>query len=140
MPHPMDRRHRATQATVDRFRGKPFKFGKFDCWQMVKAHLRAMGKPVKQAAKVSPYHSLLGAQRQLRAFGYDNVTAVMDAHFEQIPPAAAALGDVVSIPTEGEIGGLFIIVGNGRIFGYHQDAVGAEVLQPAVITAAWRVA
>lgn len=141
MQHPMDRRHRATQATVDHFKGKPFKFGKFDCWQMVRSHLRAMGKPVKQAARVAPYHSLLGAERQLKAFGYDSVMAVMDAHFERIPPAAAALGDIVSIPSEDGPGGLCIVVGNGRIFGYHQDAVGAAVLQPAAsaLTAAWRV-
>jgi hypothetical protein len=135
----MQRRRDATQATKDRFQGKPFQFGRNDCWQMVRSHLRAMGRPVKQAARASSYHSLLGAERQLRKFGYRSVIEVMDAHFPRIAPAAATLGDVVSLPSEEGPGGLCIYVGNGRVFGYHQDAVGAEVLQPAVISSAWRV-
>jgi hypothetical protein len=136
----MERRRRATEATRDRFRGKPFKFGRFDCGQMTAFHLRAMKKPVR-AAKAGRYHSLLGATKALNRLGFRNLSGLMDAHFERIPPAAAALGDVVSIASEEGPGGLFVVIGNGRVFGYHQDALGAEVLQPLEpLLAAWRVA
>src|SRR3546814_13007473 len=58
----MQRRVAAAQATRDRFYGKPFKFGRTDCGQMIKWHLRKIGCPLKIATKAGTYHSLLGAK------------------------------------------------------------------------------
>lgn len=39
---------------------------------------------------------------------------------------------------EAGLGALCVAMGNGRVFGYHQDARGAVVTQPMQIEAAWR--
>src|SRR5688500_10884687 len=91
----MKRRVAAAQKTLDRFKDKKFRFGRYDCAQMVRSHLVAMGKPVKQAAKAGTYHSKKGGEAALKRLGYDSLADMMDAHFERIPPAAARPGDVV---------------------------------------------
>src|SRR3546814_3135515 len=63
----MQRRVAAAQATRDRFYGKPFKFGRTDCGQMIKWHLRKIGCPLKIATKAGTYHSLLGAKKANRS-------------------------------------------------------------------------
>lgn len=134
----MERRARAAQATLDKFKDKPFKFGKYDCGQMVRFHLRCIGRPVK-SAKAGSYHSLLGAQRALKRLGYESLIDLMDAHFPRIAPAAAVVGDVIAMPGLEGPGALTVAVGNGRVLGYHEDAVGAVILQPSDYVAAWRV-
>lgn len=135
----LNRRRDAAQKTLDRFKGEPFQFGRNDCGQMVKAHLRHIGKPVKAAARAGSYHSLLGATKQLKKLGHDSLIDMMDAHFPRIPPAAALVGDVISIPGQEGPGALFVALGNGRVLGWHEDAEGAVVMQPSEYVAAWRV-
>ena len=55
----------------------------------------------------------------------EDASAVGDA-----APAAAVVGDIVELPGEPPFGALSVAVGNGRVLGYHQDAEGAEILQP----------
>lgn len=133
------RRVAAAQATLDRFQGKPFKLGRYDCGQMVAYHLRRMGRPIK-ASKAGPYHNVVGAKRALRRLGHESLPSVIDAHFTRIAPAAALVGDLIQLTSEDDtIGGIFVVLGNGRVLGYHQDVPGAEVLQPSEYVAAWRV-
>lgn len=139
----MKKRVDAAQATVDRFQGKPFKLGRFDCAQMVAFHLRRIGRPVK-VQKAGTYHSALGAKKALKRLGFDNLTQVADATFPRIPWAAALAGDIVEIPQDdaggGEgIGALGVVVGNGRVLVYHPDAAGAVVGELKEANAAWRV-
>ncbi len=63
----------------------------------------------------------------------------MDDHFERVPPAAAWTGDVIAMPGLEGPGALAVALGGGRVLGYHEDAVGAAVLQPSEYVAAWRV-
>lgn len=140
MGAPMEKRRDATKATVDRFKSKPFQPGKRDCAMMAKFHLRAMGRPVKGFAGHGPYHSIAGGVRQLKRMGFDSLLDAMDAHFDRVTPAAVWLGDIVALPGEDGPGALCVYLGNGRIFGYHQGAVGAEILQPVALDAVWRIA
>lgn len=138
---PLQRRVAATQATFDRFQGKPFKFGRNDCAQMVAWHLRRMGRPVK-AGKAGTYHSALGAAKALKRLGHDNLASLMDAHFERIAWAAALPGDIILMPAVDDqegIGALAIALGNGRALLYHQDAAGAVPAQVVEAVTAWRV-
>lgn len=137
-PH-LQRRVDAAQKTLDRFKGKPFKFGRWDCAQMVFFHLRAMGRPLKAAARAGSYHSLLGGVKQLKKAGHDDLVALMDSHLERIPPAAALAGDIVAMPGLEGPGALTVAMGNGRVLGYHEEAEGAVVMQPVEMVVAWRV-
>lgn len=139
-PRPaMLRRVAAAQATVDRFKGRPFRFGTNDCARLVAFHLKQLGLPLR-LAKAGSYRSPLGATRALRRFGYDSLAAALDGHgLTRIAPAAAVVGDIVELPGEPLFGALSVAVGNGRVLGYHEDAAGAEILQPTAFVTAWRV-
>lgn len=141
MSHIFDSRVAAAQQTLDHFKGKPFKWGRYDCAAMVAWHLRAIGAPVKQAAKAGSYHSLVGAQRALKRLGYATLAEMADAHFERIAPAAAWVGDLIEIPAEDRnpLGCFMVALTNGRVVGYVDGAIGAAVLEPVEYVAAWRV-
>ena len=98
-----------------------------------------MGRPIKEASKAGQYHSIAGGVRWLRKMGYDSLIALMDAHFERIAPAAALPGDVIAMPGMEGPGALTIALGEGRVLGYHEDAIGAVVMQPSEYLAAWRI-
>ena len=132
------RRVAAAQATLDRFRARPFRFGTHDCARMVAFHLRRLGHPVR-LAKAGSYRSTLGAARALRALGSGSLAEALDRHgLARIAPAAAIVGDIVELPGEPPFGALAVVMGNGRALAYHQDAEGAVVVQPTAYVAAWR--
>ena len=139
-PHPaMVRRVAATQATVARFQGVAFHWGREDCARMVVYHLRQMANPIAMA-KAGSYSSAIGAARAMRNFGVASLIEALDKHgLERIPPASAVAGDIVAMPSADTFDALAIALGNGRVLGYHDDATGAAVLQPLMFVAAWRV-
>lgn len=135
----LTRRRDAAQATLDKFRDQPFKWGVRDCSRVVAHHLRLMGHSVRLPPAGS-YGSLLGAKRKLRDAGYASLAEALDAMgFERIAPAAALVGDIIQWPSETELDALAVMLTNGRIAAYHQDALGLAVLQPVEFIAAWRV-
>jgi hypothetical protein len=132
------RRRDATQATLDRFKGKPFTWGKWDCAQMALFHLRGMGHEVR-LAKVGAYNSALGAKRAIRRLGFDNLVAAMDSRFPRIAPAEAVAGDMLALPADAGLGAIVVALGNGAAIGWHQDAEGAVAMRMEEFVAAWRV-
>lgn len=135
---PLERRAKAAQATLDSFRGKPFRWGSRDCGRMVSFHLRKLGVRVK-APPAGSYRSAFAAKRELNKLGFKSLAELLDAHFERIPPAAALVGDVVEMPGADGLSGLAVALGNGRVVAYHEDCAGAEVVQPLMMSAAWRL-
>jgi len=135
---PLQRKVAAAQATLDRFKDRPFRFSRNDCVRMVAYHLRRLGHQVRLPAAGS-YASARSARAALDARGFATLSEGIDAlGFERIPPAAAVAGDIVELPGDG-LGSLNVALGNGRVVGFHQDAVGATVVQPIEWIAAWRV-
>lgn len=136
--HPMLARRDAAQAVLDAFRDQPFQYGRRDCVRMVAAHLRLLGYKVKLPAAGS-YRSHRSALKALQARGFATVGDALDGiGLIRKAPAGMIVGDIVQLPAEHELGGLAIALGNGRIVGFHQDVVGASVLQPLdTIIAAW---
>lgn len=133
----MIRRAEAAQKTLDKFRDRPFALGKWDCGQMVLSHLRLLRRPVKGA---KGYKTALEAKANLKALGYSSLAEMLDANFERYPsPSFAVVGDIIEMPGEGGLSGLAIALGNGRACAYHPDAPGAAVLQPVMMSAAWKV-
>ena len=131
------RRRDAAQATLDRFRDRPFRFGRYDCVRLAAFHLRQLGhRP--QLARAGSYASALAARRALERAGHRSVAEAVDALLPRIAPATALVGDIVQMDAEDDLGGLAVLLGGGRAIGYHQDLVGAGVLQPVAIAIAWR--
>lgn len=140
--HIMVARRDAAQTTLDRFKDQPFEWGRFDCAKMVAFHLRKMGYQIG-ISKAGSYSTALGAKRALSRLGWPNLSYALDEvlHLERIAPAFLITGDILQIPGEGVLDTMAIALGNGRAISYHQDEVGAVVVQPVVadIVAAWRV-
>lgn len=135
----MTRRRDAAQATRDRFFGKPLRYSIDDCIRMGAYHVRKLGHRVRLPASGS-YRTATGALRKMKALGYDDLAAAVDAHgFARIAPAAAAVGDLVMMPGDAGLHSLAVCMGNGRVLGWHEDAAGAAILQPVEFVAAWRV-
>lgn len=136
--HPGVRRIEVTQATVDRFRDMPFKWGTRDCARMVAHHLRHLGYKVRLPPSGS-YASRRSAIKAMRAAGYDSLATALDQlGLARIAPAAALPGDIIELPGDTDLGALTIAVGNKRLFGYHAAADGATIMQPLEYVAAWR--
>lgn len=136
----MKRRADAAQATLKAFKDKPFKFGRFDCAQMLRQHLRHMRRPIKGWAGHSTYKSLAGGVKQLRKLGVSTLAELMDTEFERIASASARIGDVLALPGMEGPGALAIALGNGRVLCWVEDFPGAVVAEPlGEFEAAWRV-
>lgn len=138
MTPPLHRRRDAAQATLDRFKDQPFRFGKNDCARLVAFHLRKLGyRP--QLGKAGTYRTALSARRALARAGFKTLAEGLDAlGLARIAPAAAVVGDVVQLEGDNDLGALAVYVGNGRILGYSEDAEGACVMQAMKIDLAWR--
>lgn len=132
-------RRAATQATVDRFGGHAFEWGKWDCAKMVAFQLRGLGRP-EAHAKAGSYADALGAKRALRRLGYESMGDLMRARFEEIPPAACLLGDIIEFDADSPLGALGIALGNNAVFCYSEEVPDGPVsarIHKAVC--AWRI-
>ena len=136
--HVLILRRNAAQATLLRFEGQPFAWGRFDCAKMLAFHLRAMNLS-PASAKAGSYSTAIGARRALGRIGAKSLAELLDVRFARIAPAAALIGDIVSLPSTGKLDAIGIALGNGRLLSYHEDAVGAIVVQPVQMLAAWRI-
>lgn len=136
---PFVRRTRAAQNTLDVWSKRKMKLGTSDCVRMIAAHLRSMGHKVRLPASGS-YGTYAGALKALKAAGHASVADALDAMgFERIAPAAAIVGDIVMLPADHPLGAFTVALGNGRVVGFHEEAVTAATLQPVVYASAWRI-
>ncbi len=98
-----------------------------------------MGHQVRLPAAGS-YASARSALKALRERGYETLGDALDAMgLERIAPAAALVGDIVQGASGDVLGALGVLLGNGRLLGFHEHAAGAAVLQQVAMAAAWRV-
>lgn len=137
--HGLILRRDAAQATLARFEDQPFAWGRFDCAKMLAFHLRGMGIS-PGSGKAGSYSTAIGARRALTRLGVSSLADLLDRRFERIAPAAALVGDVVALPSTGKLDAIGIVLGNGRLLAYHEDAIGAVVVQPLKMVGAWRIA
>lgn len=125
----------ATQKTVTAFKGKNFADGKFDCIQLVLCHARNMGKRIK----IPAYGDAKSAADTLKRLGFRTLGGAMDKHFTRIEPVKVLAGDIVEMPGSNGFSALTIAVGNGRVLGFHEDIPHCDVLQPVMVSGAWRI-
>jgi hypothetical protein len=124
-----------TQKTVDLWKGRPFGEGKVDCVQLVKAHARHMGGPIR----IPRYHDVREAAAALRELGHKSLGEALDARFHRIATAQILVGDIVETLGSNGFSALMVAVGNGRTLGFHDDIPHCDILQPLIITGAWRI-
>jgi hypothetical protein len=125
----------ATQKTVDRFKGRKFRDGKADCIQLVAMHARHMGRPIR----VPKYRDAKSAAKVLRDLGFKTLAEAMDHYFARIEPSEVLMGDIIEMPGGNGFSSLSVAVGNGRVIGFHEDVPHADILQPVIISGAWRI-
>jgi hypothetical protein len=128
-------RAQRTQKTVDIWKGRPFKDGTGDCVQLVKAHARHLGNPIK----IPRYHDVREAAAALRELGHKSLGEALDARFHRIATAQILVGDIVETLGSNGFSGLMIAVGNGRTLGFHEEIPHCDILQPLIISGAWRI-
>lgn len=137
--HVLIRRRDAAQVTLDTWSTRPQKLGTADCVRMVASHLRLLGWQVRLPPAGS-YRTVNSAMKRLQLAGYASIAAALDAlGLERIVPAATIVGDIILMPAEHELGALVVVMGNGRVAGWHDaHAEGVVVMQPLEMIAAWR--
>jgi len=129
-------RVRATQKTVDAFKGKAFDLEKGgDCIQLMALHARHMGVKIK----IPRYGDWKSAAAAMREMGFSTLGQGMDKHFKRIKPVHVLAGDFVEMPGGNGFSALAVAVGNGRVLGFHEDIPHCDILQPVIITGAWRI-
>lgn len=115
------RRQRATQATLDKYRNKPFDWKKaITCVHMARFHLRRMGHKVPELPRI---RGAIGATRALRERGWENVAQMLDAQasLERIAPAFMRVGDLAVLPGDEAMDSIVICAGMHKLLGWHQD-------------------
>jgi hypothetical protein len=134
--NPVLARQEALRQTVERFRDKPFEWGKNDCWIMARAHLRALGE---RPSATPRYKSALGAKRALKQKGFDSLVEAMDSMLPRIAPAEMLPGDIGAVTGIEGVDALVISAGH-KVFGWHEEAETPVFIIPAPgkIEIAWR--
>lgn len=139
----------ATQATVDKYRDRPFSWKEGStCIHMIRFHVVKFGHRPPAMPRV---RSLAGARRALEDLGFppDNLGLIglMDSLFPRIAPAMMLIGDVAMLPADGgddgdDLGALAIADGLNELIGWHAlDPAGLRKVGDAHgdAVAAWRI-
>ncbi|KMS59134.1 hypothetical protein V474_07670 [Novosphingobium barchaimii LL02] len=135
---PLERRHAAIEATMAKYRDKPFAWGKVDCARVAAFHLKQLGYKIA-ISKAGSYSSMLGATRALQRLGYASLADMADGlGLAQIAPSRMLLGDIAEIEGEGP-GAIGLYAGNGNLFCFHEDHPGLVTFMPTSIVRAWSV-
>jgi len=136
---PLERRHFALEATMARYRDRPFAWGSVDCAKVAAFHLKKLGHKIL-ISKAGAYQSPLGAARALKRLGYSTLAEMADGiGLPQIPYSRMLLGDLAEVEGEGAIGAIALYAGGGNIFGFHEDHPGLVTVAPTTIIRAWSV-
>jgi len=123
---PLVLRVEAAQATLDKFRNRPFAWGENDCARLAADLLRRLGyKP--NLSQFGGYRSDLTARKALKARGMATVMDWMDSvpGLLRIAPAATLPADLIAFPGVGGWYGLGMVIGNGRVLAFTESAGGS---------------
>lgn len=136
---PLERRHAAIEATMARYRDKPFQWGKVDCAKVAAFHLKKLGHKIS-ISKAGAYQSPLGAARALKRLGYSTLAEMADGiGLTPIPYSRMLLGDIAEVESDSTIGAIGLYAGNGNLFCFHEDHPGLVTMTPNKILRAWSV-
>lgn len=118
---PLEIRHAAIEATMARYRGRPFAWGKVDCAKVAAFHLKKMGVRIS-ISKAGAYSNAIGAQRAIMRMGYGTIPDLLDGiGLTRIPYSRLMLGDLVVADGHDGMAAIGIYAGNGHVLGFHED-------------------
>jgi hypothetical protein len=131
------KRQEALQATMDKFRGRPFDWETgATCIHMLRFHAKRLGHKLPAIPKLT---GPLVAARELKKHGWNNVTEMLDELFEPIPVAAMLPGDISILPGDSGLEGVVLSLGE-KVIGWHEESEGMVIMQPiGLLEKAWRV-
>lgn len=113
------RRKKATQHTLDRYRGVDFDWSGTCCVHLAHSHLSEMGHALPD---VPHFDTASGAARAMKERGWDSVADMLDAYLPRRPGAASMLlGDLAVIRGAGGLDAIFICAGPLKVFGWRDD-------------------
>ena len=82
---------------MNRYRDRPFEWGKVDCAKVAAFHLKKLGHKIS-ISKAGAYSTPLGATRALKGLGYSTLSEMADGiGLTEIPYARMLLGDIAEI-------------------------------------------
>lgn len=135
----LQQRHAAIEATMAKYRDRPFAWGSVDCAKVAAFHLAQLGHQVR-IAKAGGYKTALGAKRALRRLGYSTLAEMADGiGLTPIASARMLLGDIAELEGDNPVGTIALYAGNGNLFCFHQDHPALVTLTPKRILRAWSV-
>jgi len=127
-------RARATEKTLNKFRGKEFEWGTRDCITLARTQLVNMGHKVK---RIPRYSGLKTAIKRLNDAGHKDVESLISSMCLEIPPSLMIVGDLASVKGEGGLSALVVCVGN-KFIGYPSEHPYCSVVD-LLPERAWRV-
>jgi len=131
----LEKRRKATEATIARFSGRAFAWGKNDCARLAYRQMREMGHRPKALPR---YQSAIGARTALSKLGHADLVGALDAMLPRVVPAMAWLGDLVAL--KGDVfEAIGVVVGNGRVVCWAEGAEVPVIFQPTEYLGAWRL-
>lgn len=135
----LERRKRATERTIARYRRKAFDWASgITCVHLARFHLRNMGH---RPPGMPRFRSPLAAKKAMRERGWASVTEMLDSILPRIAPAQMLLGDIAVLPGDAGMDSVMICAGPRRLFGWREDQPTAVMLGVRLdeVAAAWRV-
>jgi hypothetical protein len=120
--------------TIDAIRAVPFKWDGHDCVSgLVIPVVEAItGKRCKLRRYIKSYKTMRGALGTMHRAGFANLADGLAAHFPEIHPSQAQIGDLAAIPTEDGFGYALGVVNGDRVFVMLERSLGTRSLTEAV--------
>ena len=135
----LERRRRATQATLDRYRAKQFSWARgITCVHLARAQLKNMGH---RPPTLPRFRSALAAKRALADRNWGSVSDMLDQLLLPIAPAMMRVGDLAVVPGTEGLDSILICAGHPTLLGWHPET-GEFVIYDGgfeQLTGAWRV-
>ena len=106
-----------TQKTLDKYRGKPFEWGKRDCLRMARTQLIGAGYKVP---RIPNYSSAKTAFRRLREAGFESIEDMLANYCLDIPSSLILPGDLATVRGDNELSAIVISTG-GKFIGFPSE-------------------
>ncbi|PRD42184.1 hypothetical protein C5748_17110 [Phyllobacterium phragmitis] len=103
-------------AELDRSRMMPFAWGTNDCCTFAARCVLAVTGKDTTAAYSTRYRTAKGALSTLKRAGFDDLTQLAAAHFEEIAPSLASAGDLAAIRSDATGWALGVVIGERIVF------------------------
>lgn len=138
-PATLVQRTAATEKTMLRYRHRAFDWATGGtCLHLARAQMKHMGH---RPPAIPKFSSALGAQRAMKAAGYETLSDLFDSLLTRIAPAAMLVGDLAIFPGEPPFDAVVVSAGSGMMLGWHGADLSRlhNIVETGDIVAAWRL-